>query len=67
MSLAWAILKDIHDKIKVKTLFATHFHELIDESKSLSSISNFSVAVGENEENLVFLRKIVPGGIKKSF
>lgn len=67
MSLAWAILKENHDNIKARTLFATHYHELIDESKKLSWVRNFSVAVGENEENLVFLRKIIPWGIKKSF
>ncbi len=67
MSLAWAILKENHDNIKSKTLFATHYHELIDESKNLNWVSNFSVAVWENEENLVFLRKIIPGWIKKSF
>ena len=67
MSLAWAILKENHDKIKAKTLFATHYHELIDESKNLIWVSNYSVAVWENEENLVFLRKIIPWWIKKSF
>jgi len=67
MSLAWAILKENHDKIKAKTLFATHYHELIDESKSLKWVKNFSVAVWENDENLIFLRKIISGGIKKSF
>lgn len=67
MSLAWAILKENHDNIKARTLFATHYHELIDESKKLSGVKNFSVAVWENEENLVFLRKIIPGWIKKSF
>lgn len=67
MSLAWAILRENHDKIKAKTLFATHYHELIDESKKLSWVENFSVAVWENEDNLVFLRKIIPGWIKKSF
>ncbi len=67
MSLAWAILRENHDKIKSKTLFATHYHELVDESKTLSWVKNFSVAVGENEDNIVFLRKIVPGGMKKSY
>ncbi len=67
MSLAWAILRENHDKIKAKTLFATHYHELIDESKKLSWVENFSVAVWENEDNLIFLRKIIPGWIKKSF
>lgn len=67
MSLAWAILKENHDKIKAKTLFATHYHELVDESKRLKWVSNFSVAVSENEDNIVFLRKIIPGSIKKSY
>jgi len=67
MSLARAILKENHDNIKAKTLFATHYHELIDKSKQLKWVSNFSVAVWENEENLVFLRKIIPWWIKKSF
>lgn len=67
MSLAWAILKENHDNIKSKTLFATHYHELIDESKSLKWVQNYSVAVWENDENLIFLRKIVPGWMKKSY
>ena len=67
MSLAWAILRENHDKIKAKTLFATHYHELIDESKALKWVKNFSVAVWENDENLVFLRKIISWWIKKSF
>lgn len=67
MSLAWAILKENHDKLKAKTLFATHYHELVDESKKLPWVSNFSVAVSENEDNIVFLRKIIPWSIKKSY
>jgi len=67
MSLAWAILRENHDKIKAKTLFATHYHELVDESKKLPWVSNFSVAVSENEDNIVFLRKIIPWSIKKSY
>ena len=67
MSLAWAILKENHENIKAKTLFATQYHELVDESKTLKWVKNFSVAVGENEENIVFLRKIVPGWMKKSY
>lgn len=67
MSLARAILKENHENIKAKTLFATHYHELVDESKTLKWVKNFSVAVGENEDNIVFLRKIVQGGMKKSY
>lgn len=67
MSLAWAILKENYDNIWAKTLFATHYHELIDESKVLKWVENYSVAVWENTENLVFLRKIIKWWIKKSF
>jgi DNA mismatch repair protein MutS len=45
MSLAWAILKENHDDIKAKTIFATHYHELIDEAKNLKGVANYSVAV----------------------
>jgi len=67
MSLAWAILKEIHDRIQAKTLFATHYHELVDEAKNLKNVDNFSVAVWENNWNLIFLRKIIPWWAKKSF
>lgn len=67
MSLAWAILKQNHDNIKAKTLFATHYHELVDESKILKWVWNYSVAVWENEGNIIFLRKIIPWSIKKSY
>ena len=67
MSLAWAILKTLATKIKSKTLFATHYYELIEEAKSLKQVKSFSVAVSENSWNLVFLRKIIEGWVKKSF
>lgn len=67
MSLAWWILKYIHDRICAKTLFATHYHEIIDESQSLVCASNYSVAVWEENDTLVFLRKIIAGGIAKSY
>jgi len=67
MSLAWSILKYIHDETKSLTLFATHYHEIIDHVSSLRACNNYSVAVWENENNIVFLRKVIPGGIKKSY
>jgi DNA mismatch repair protein MutS len=67
MSLAWAILQHNHNAIQAKTLFATHYHEIIDHAAVLKWSSNYSVAVGENEDNIVFLRKIIPWGIKKSY
>lgn len=67
MSLAWSILKYNHDKICAKTLFATHYHEISDYSQDLAWVSNYSVAVGENDENIVFLRKVIRGAMKKSY
>lgn len=67
MSLAWATLKYIHDVKKSKTLFATHYHELVDESVSLKWVQNYSVAVWENSEWIVFLRKVIKWWIKKSY
>lgn len=67
MSLAWAILKFIHSEIKSKTLFATHYHEIVDHVSELKAANNYSIAVWENSENIVFLRKVIPGGMKKSY
>ncbi len=67
MSLAWSILKYIHSELFSKTLFATHYHEIIDHAQKLSWVKNFSVAVGENDQTIVFLRKIIPWSMKKSY
>lgn len=67
MSIAWSILKYIHDQIWAKTLFATHYHELIDESDKLKWVKCYSVAVWENNEGIVFLRKIIKWWLKKSY
>ncbi len=67
MSLAQSILEYNQRKIWAKTLFATHYHEIIDYAENLAGASNYSVSVWENEKNIVFLRKIIPGWIKKSY
>ncbi|MCT4616917.1 MAG: DNA mismatch repair protein MutS [Candidatus Gracilibacteria bacterium] len=67
MSIAWSILETLHNKNSVKTLFATHYHELVDESQKLKHVDNYSVAVGENDDGIVFLRKVIKGAIKKSY
>lgn len=68
VSIAWAIMEFIHDKIKAKTLFATHYHELIELADRLDHAKNMSVAVRENEkEGVVFLYKVVEGGVDKSY
>lgn len=68
VSIAWAISEYLHDKIGAKTLFATHYHELIELAEKLPYAQNLSVAVRENEkEGVVFLYKIVAGGVDKSY
>ena len=66
LSLAWALTDYINQKIGAKTLFATHYHELTVLEKQ-KGIKNFSVAVKEDGENIVFLHKIVPGGADRSY
>jgi DNA mismatch repair protein MutS len=67
VSLAWAIVEFIHDRIGCRTFFATHYHELTDLATSLEGIRNLNVAVKEWEDNVVFLHKIVDGSADKSY
>ena len=68
ISIAWAIAEYIHEHpARAKTLFATHYHELNDMSESFERIKNFNVSVRELKDNVIFLRKLVPGGSKHSF
>ena len=68
LSIAWAVSEYIlQPKLGAKTLFATHYHELIQLAYSYSQVKNYSVAVKENGDNIVFLRQIVEGGTDKSY
>lgn len=68
VSIAWGILEYLHDIIGAKTLFASHYHELIALADKLPKATNFSVVVQENEEKgVVFLYKVLRGGIDKSY
>ncbi|MEK7523867.1 MAG: DNA mismatch repair protein MutS, partial [Patescibacteria group bacterium] len=67
VSLAWAILEHIHDQIGAKTLFATHYHELIAVAEKLPQAQNFSVAVKEEKDGVVFLYRIKPGAVDRSY
>ncbi|MDO4179063.1 MAG: DNA mismatch repair protein MutS [Phascolarctobacterium sp.] len=67
MSIARAVMEYIHDKIKAKTLFATHYHQLISMEDELAGVKNYSVAVKEKGKDIVFLRRIIPGGTDKSY
>ncbi|WP_250673972.1 DNA mismatch repair protein MutS [Paraclostridium ghonii] len=67
ISLAWSIVEYIQANIKCKTLFATHYHELVELEEEFSDVKNYSVAVQENNSGIVFLRKIIEGGADKSY
>jgi len=67
LSIAWSVAEFLHDKIKARTLFATHYHELTKLAEERSGVCNLNVAVREWNEQIIFLRKIVPGGADKSY
>ncbi|MBI2546064.1 DNA mismatch repair protein MutS [Candidatus Woesearchaeota archaeon] len=67
IALAWAIVENIHDTIGAKTLFATHYHQLNKLAEKLQGIRNFSIAVKEEKDEIVFLHKIVAGGTDRSY
>ena len=69
LSIAWAVAEFIADKEKcgAKTLFATHYHELIELADKIEGVKNYSIAVKEKGEDIIFLRKIVEGGTDESY
>ena len=68
ISIAWAISEYLHEHpARPKTLFATHYHELNDMCETFTRIKNYNVSVKELEDNVLFLRKLVPGGSAHSF
>src|SRR5437773_1642628 len=67
LSIAWSVAEFLHDKIKARTLFATHYHELTKLAAERKGVCNFNVAVREWNDQIIFLRKIVPGGADKSY
>lgn len=67
LSIAWSISEYIHSVIGARTLFATHYHELVALEEIYEGIFNLSMAVREREEDVVFLRRVVPGGADRSY
>ena len=68
ISIAWAISEYLHEHpARPKTLFATHYHELNDMGETFNRIKNFNVSVKELKDNVLFLRKLIPGGSAHSF
>jgi len=69
LSIAWAVVEHIADKEKcgAKTLFATHYHELTELENKIEGVKNYNIAVKEKGEDIIFLRKIIPGGTDESY
>jgi DNA mismatch repair protein MutS len=69
LSIAWAVAEHLHELAShgVKTLFATHYHELTELAAQLPRVKNFNVAVKEYKGHIVFLRKLTPGGVSRSY
>jgi len=69
LSIAWAVAEALHDKddIGVRTLFATHYHELTELLATKRRAKNFNIAVKEWKDRIIFLRKLVPGGTSRSY
>jgi DNA mismatch repair protein MutS len=67
LSLAWAIAEHLAKEVKVRTLFATHYHELTELEELLEGVKNFNVLIREWHDQVVFLHKITPGGTDKSY
>jgi DNA mismatch repair protein MutS len=67
VSIAWAVTEYLHDKLKARTLFATHYHELTELGRVLKGVRNLHVSVKEWGEGIVFLHRIVEGPTDKSY
>jgi DNA mismatch repair protein MutS len=67
LSIAWSVAEFLYDKIKARSLFATHYHELTKLAEDRKGVCNLNVAVREWNEQIIFLRKIIPGGADKSY
>ncbi|APW63415.1 DNA mismatch repair protein MutS [Paludisphaera borealis] len=67
VSLAWAITEHLHDVVGCRTLFATHYHELVELEKTKARIRNANVVVSESQGEIVFLHRIAPGGADQSY
>jgi len=67
LSIAWSVAEFLHDRIRARTLFATHYHELTDLETTRDGVRNYNVAVREWNDQIIFLHKIVKGGADKSY
>jgi DNA mismatch repair protein MutS len=67
VSIAWAVAEYLHDRVRAKTLFATHYHELTELAETRERVRNFHVGVREWNDQVIFLRKLLVGGANRSY
>lgn len=67
LSIAWAVAEYLHDRLKSRTLFATHYHQLTELALTRHGIKNYNIAVREWNDEIIFLRKIMEGGTDRSY
>lgn len=67
LSIAWAVAEYLHDDVGAKTMFATHYHELTELTRTLAGAENLSIAVKEWRDDIIFLRKLVAGEANRSY
>jgi DNA mismatch repair protein MutS len=67
ISIAWAVAEYIHSRLRSRTLFATHYHELTELALTMDGVKNYTVAIKEWNDQIIFLRRVVEGGADKSY
>src|ERR687897_2730379 len=67
VAIAWAVTEHLHDRLGCKTMFATHYHELMQLPERLQHARNYNVAVRESGDTIVFLHRLEPGGTDRSY
>jgi DNA mismatch repair protein MutS len=67
VAIAWAVTEHLHDRVGCKTMFATHYHELMQLPERLAHARNYNVAVRETGDTVVFLHRLEPGGTDRSY
>lgn len=67
LSIAWSVVEHLHDLVKCRTLFATHYHELTELANSREAVNNYNIAVREWNDQIIFLRQIIPGAADRSY
>ncbi len=67
LAIAWAVAEHLHDVVRCRAIFATHYHELCELADRASNAANYNVAAKEHDESMIFLHRVVPGGSSRSY